>query len=401
MMSWDWYIPVFTDREQRNIKNITEHAQRLFQGIATAGFEEVDFGGKWEEPTIVKDIENRPIKRYCLDKYENIEEKPEISDPEREWVDVVLGKYNAEKNQITLYMKNISECYGVADRDIFVEVVLAHELFHAMHYMYSGNHIRNSWNTGSEDTIMRQKGVKESLADYFAFVYIKEEYSQIDELYRWAGCGNCIEQNKKRECLRECYVVEEELLKKWNRHPFPHYPYSGAKAFLFAMNDLDRINPSIEMMYQKDAKNGYYTFLAGKLYANVLAASLKRWSKEYEVIKKSLDKGYEAAEAYFMKSHLYYNPEGYLIEKYYLEFREHFGDWYMIRDNLNALLGAIERFSGEKPYIERFPYIHFTNIRRFAVAFDNYSRDKHLTAEDKHYIMEDFYAGRSHMALFD
>lgn len=205
MMSWDWYIPVFTDREQRNIKSITEHAQRLFQGIATAGFEEVDFGGKWEEPTIVKDIENRPIKRYCLDKHENIEEKPEITDPEREWdwVDAVLGTFDAEKNQITLYMKNISDCYGVADRDIFVEVVLAHEFFHAMHYMYSGNHIRNSWNIGSEDLLMRKDGIRESLADYFAFVYIKEEYSQIDELYRWAGCGNCIEQNKKKECLRE------------------------------------------------------------------------------------------------------------------------------------------------------------------------------------------------------
>lgn len=167
---------------------------------------------------------------------------------------LMLGEFCSDTKKIIIYMKNIREIYPRSAADIVVEEVIAHELFHYYHYTTAYPYVNETWSEKNKEYATRESykksAVKESLADAFAYLYLKEK-EQIDIAAK-------PDYQKAMKNLKE----------KWDMYDYPYYPYSGAKAFL------------IDNQYAWD----------GELFKLVYEEAKKRWRLPYKIIKVVIDK---------------------------------------------------------------------------------------------------------------
>ena len=137
-----------------------------------------------------------------------------------------LGDYSPKDKTITLYINNIYE-YSKSNNILFedmIKQVFIHELFHYYHYNYNDNNIellsRNDYTS---------KIIKESLASYFEYEYLK--YEGLDS-------------------------SKELLLNSWKDNSISYYPYSGAINFLYNYEiDSNAFKNNYPFIYKKDFKN--------------------------------------------------------------------------------------------------------------------------------------------------
>ncbi len=247
---------------------------------------------------------------------------PEIADALDEFVDnvgevpftsVILGEtYKDEK--IIIYLQAIEDNSNGVDKHALVEQVLVHELYHAMHYHHSTPYVKGAWLS----TSIKSEAVKESLADYFAYLYIlREFYRSFDLTYR---------------------ILSEELENKWNRHKYPNYPYSGAKVF-----DFGKDESFYEARYiEEDC-----------LFRLVQNKALTQWETPYRVITETLKGGEKAGKEEYYRRH----PEEYIANGTPLS------DKYE-REEYTWLLKSIEKNFRIKLYIDRFPNYTIDDLRR-------------------------------------
>ena len=133
----------------------------------------------------------------------------------------MLGCYYSDKNEIILYTCTICNCCTKNRIDFDEEIisVLAHELFHAIHY-FAISDFQISPSTkfwGSKNN--NYKTVIESLARYFEYTWcIKNKYNDI----------------------------KNGLIREANTTRFPGWPYAGAKIFMhcdnYAFEDIFHIS---------------------------------------------------------------------------------------------------------------------------------------------------------------
>ena len=112
----------------------------------------------------------------------------------------ILGEFSAKDNQITLYTKTNDKHKGSSTLRNRMLATLAHELFHAMHYVV----VKDKWN---KKPVEKRETVIESLA-------------------RWAEYCWCKHQNQA-----EFEYLVRKMKEKWEIRDFPSDPYSGAKVF--------------------------------------------------------------------------------------------------------------------------------------------------------------------------
>lgn len=180
--------------------------------------------------------------------------------------DITTGSFSMKEEKITIYMRAILVCCGNADRDVMVEEVLVHELYHAMHYAFADSNIKRSWGTEPKEKY-KKTVVKESLADYFAYTYMNSIAVEAgDEMY---------------------FKAADRLVDKWEKHDVSVFPYSGAKAFLKERGG--NINGA------PDDNTG------GILFCSIKYDALNSWFDQYRIIMKSIKKGYEAGYVLFRK----------------------------------------------------------------------------------------------------
>ena len=144
-----------------------------------------------------------------------------------------LGEYSPQTNTIVLYPKNILAhfsnipCFNVEEKFMIgIETILAHELFHAIHYnlMSDTDDQRTKlWKCSTTEKWYKES-VVEGLAKWF-------EYFWID--YR-LGIKSLIEE------------IDKEL----NLYDYPEWPYAAARSFIYTgeysnCNALDVFNVSI------------------------------------------------------------------------------------------------------------------------------------------------------------
>ena len=116
----------------------------------------------------------------------------------------VLGEFSAEDWRITLYIETNKRCRGNSTLRNRMLATLAHELFHAMHYVVG----KDKWNKKLDKKRDKvRKTVVESLA-------------------RWAEYCWCKHQNQA-----EFEYLVRKMQEEWEIRDFSSDPYSGAKVF--------------------------------------------------------------------------------------------------------------------------------------------------------------------------
>lgn len=112
----------------------------------------------------------------------------------------ILGEFSAEDNQITLYTETNDKCKGNSSLKNRMLATLAHELFHAMHYVV----VKGKWNKKQGDA---GDTVFESLARWAEYCWCKH-HDEYDFKY-----------------------LAHEMKKGWGIRDFPSDHYAGAKVF--------------------------------------------------------------------------------------------------------------------------------------------------------------------------
>ena len=128
-----------------------------------------------------------------------------------------LGEFYPQTNTIILYPKNIVAhfrdipCFSEEEKFMIgLETVLAHELFHAIHYNLMGDtdaQRERLWKCS-----LAEKGYKESVVEGLAKWF---EYFWLD---------------------RQLHIksLSEEINKELNLYDYPEWPYAAARAFVYA-----------------------------------------------------------------------------------------------------------------------------------------------------------------------
>jgi hypothetical protein len=128
-----------------------------------------------------------------------------------------LGEFNPQTNTIILYPKNIVAhfrdipCFSEEEKFMIgLETVLAHELFHAIHYNLMGDtdaQRERLWKCS-----LAEKRYKESVVEGLAKWF---EYFWLD---------------------RQLHIksLSEEINKELNLYDYPEWPYAAARAFVYA-----------------------------------------------------------------------------------------------------------------------------------------------------------------------
>jgi len=261
---------------------------------------------------LVGEIQNLP-NRDCF---------PEIAGALNEFVksigevpftDVILGDTYKDE-EIIIYMKAIEDNKDGVDKHALVEQVLVHELYHAMHYHYSTPNVKGSWLPHS----IKNNAVKESLADYFSYLYILRKFYRNYEL--------------------KYKIISKELENKWNCHKYPNYPYSGAKVFDFGKDENFYGAPYIE----EDC-----------LFRLIQNKALTQWETPYRVIAESLKGGEKAGIEEYYRRH----PIEKIVNMSPLSDRHE-------REEYAQLLISIEKNYGIKMHIDGFPNYTIDELRR-------------------------------------
>ncbi len=273
---------------------------------------------------------------------------PEIADVLNKFIDdigevpfteVILGEaYRDEK--IIIYMQSINNCSSV-NKHALVEQVLVHELFHAMHYHYSKPYIKGSWDPKS----ISHSAVKESLADFFAYLYILRAFYRSHDM--------------------NYFILSKELKNKWNTHRFPNYPYTGAKVFGYGKDESFYEAELIE----KDC-----------LFRLVQDKAMEQWETPYRVIMKTLAGGEKAGKEEYYRRH----PIDYLVTE------KQFEDEYE-RKEYAGLLKLLEKNYKIKINVERFPDYTIDDLRSIESS-DVCSSPKYSNEE----FEKSFYSGLIH-----
>ncbi len=191
------------------------------------------------------------------DRPDNQEHPRELDIPYREYESfrdktikvrhLILGEFipakeNGKVGKIIIYTRNIARfelTKKVGYQTVFW-TVLAHEVFHAMHYnLFQRNGIADKWSLGKN--INDDEIVKESLADYAELIFLRKgEYDYFK--------GNNISD------------YDNHLHKAWRSYCIDDWPYSGA--------------------YVIDATN-----MTDNLIRHLLEASLRDWKTPAEALK--------------------------------------------------------------------------------------------------------------------
>ncbi len=135
---------------------------------------------------------------------------------------LTLGQFDAEKWEIRFYMKNIDTVYHLKNleesdvNDIF-NSLLAHEYFHAFHYIQMTD--KRKWTYDDEKSIT----VVESLAKYIEYRYCVKY-----------GIGN---------------MMRDDIRDMWGRFTMDEFPYAGAK-------HIDRFPNLCELMFKESIMHG-------------------------------------------------------------------------------------------------------------------------------------------------
>ena len=137
----------------------------------------------------------------------------------------LLGIYSPNNNKITLYINSIVDYYQNAPNSDFrtqiiagLEIVFAHELFHAIHFNLMGKtHTQQKkwWNCKSKDK-EAQESVIEGLARWFE--------------YAW--CNYCYNHNSNSFAKPVYEWCLQETRKELNDYTYPDWPYAAARAFI-------------------------------------------------------------------------------------------------------------------------------------------------------------------------
>lgn len=176
------------------------------------------------------EIENREISSVNLNG-EIIELWKEICYifPLIEFPYVRLGFFNPVENSINICYKSISNSIGKNLLCEYGALVLAHEYFHALHFMYI--HLskgKKIWDSRSQPAHIRRRAVKESLAEYFCLEYADKflPYEVVHHAYQTASS-----------------------------HPFPNWGYAGFEIFENINYSDGKNNPLFSAVFYSSVLN--------------------------------------------------------------------------------------------------------------------------------------------------
>lgn len=173
----------------------------------------------WAEKTLEELLHSHSISIY-----ESIEIQKIISKlKDVKFTHNVLGRYNYTKNRIFLYIDNIVDYFIDAPFEdkatkikTGLEIVLAHEVFHAIHFHSMGSTYDTkleNWSYTPEDEPY-QKSVIEGLARWFE--------------YDW--CLRRQDDNKINTKITNWYI--EELHNELDNFLYPQWPYAAARVII-------------------------------------------------------------------------------------------------------------------------------------------------------------------------
>lgn len=206
---------------------------------------------------------------------------------------LVLGEFHpAEERKdsyIIIYMRAIDEvCEDICQKDILVEQVIAHELFHALHYLNADYNVYKAWTKEHKMDFynIRKRAVKESLADCFAAVYL----SKIIDVCRGGYYKNESEAVEYEKAL-------EVLENKWRMHDFPGYPYSGAQ-YIFEENPETEMFEMEDYYYPVEYSERRYR---GRFFACLVNLACRSWKASGELIYMAAEEGLEAAFMQYLR----------------------------------------------------------------------------------------------------
>lgn len=162
----------------------------------------------------------------------------------------VLGCFSPDKNRINIYYPTIKNSITQHYVNKYGEYVLAHEYFHAIHWMNvqltPGRKGRAKWDHQLYAAHVRYRAVKESLAEYFALQYSMEFLND---------------------------YVTSHILNKIRISWFPAWAYAGADIF-------------IEYASKPKTKHGFYD--ENPLFNAVYSASLIEMGIAYSLLDDNL-----------------------------------------------------------------------------------------------------------------
>ena len=169
-----------------------------------------------------------------------------------------LGTYNHHNNKITLYINNIVDYFSKAPGKDFatqiktgLEIVLAHEVFHAVQYhlvIFDNKKAGKSlweYTAGHKDY---RSTVLEGLARWFEYRWCTD-YQYINPIYSWH---------------------KEQIEKELRTYDYPIWPYAAAKVFI--QNSKPLIDEPTTVLY---------TLLKG-----VLRQRKSCWRSAYEALER-------------------------------------------------------------------------------------------------------------------
>lgn len=181
------------DNHNKAVKEITAYAERILEEHAHGEYRHTDGFSKIGK---------------IISKLKNLKSTASL-----------LGIYDYTKNRITLYIYNIVKHFTKAPNPddalkikTGLEIVLAHEVFHAIHFHMLGiNYQRREekWNATPRHKDY-QKCVTEGLARWFEYTWCDENQYNND-IYKW-----------------HMQETEDEL----KNYDYPGWPYAAAKAFI-------------------------------------------------------------------------------------------------------------------------------------------------------------------------
>lgn len=180
-------------KQSNAIKEITDYAERILEEYAHGEYRHTDGFSKIGK---------------IISKLKNLKTTASL-----------LGIYDYTKNRITLYIYNIAKHFTKAPNPddalkikTGLEIVLAHEVFHAIHFHMLGTNYQRreaKWNATPRHKDY-QKCVTEGLARWFEYTWCDEnQYS--NDIYKW--------HMQETEDELKCY-------------DYPGWPYAAAKAFI-------------------------------------------------------------------------------------------------------------------------------------------------------------------------